>query len=199
MQQLLDESEAELGFCKPWMMQAGIKAHGMQVAAARQVVARAVAQHPGKQRLPVALLHDDLDAMVHSWLPAIYDQPECSGCGRRSAQLRKCSRCRVAACELRGTPAGAAAGQLAAAAAGVLAWLCINCSARWCHSLQLHVKAFLCAPAIPADCSRDCQASLALFGWRVAGAWLAAVVLFTLLGPLELAEVWLGPSASAQL
>ena len=48
VEQLLDESEAELAFCKPWMMQAGIRAHKMQVAAARQVVARAVAQHPGK-------------------------------------------------------------------------------------------------------------------------------------------------------
>lgn len=47
----------------------------------------------------MAVLQDELDAMVPAWLPAIYEQPECSGCGCRSVQLRKCSRCRVAACE----------------------------------------------------------------------------------------------------
>lgn len=38
-------------------------------------------------------------------------------------------------------------------------------------SLAATASEHLCMrPALPADCSRDCQASLALFGWRVVGS-----------------------------
>lgn len=99
VQQLIADSAAELEYCKPWLAKLGCRFHMRQLEYAQQIVERTAARLPGIDRLPAAITTGELGAMVQAWQEDLEQRPKCSGCGEQAADLRKCSRCRVAACE----------------------------------------------------------------------------------------------------
>lgn len=99
VRRLLQDAEAAAALCKPWLLKPGLDFLRSRFAEARQLVDLADTVSPGRDRKPA------LNGLLASgWEPVSLDAklPKCSGCGQPSLQLRKCSACKVVACEMGG-------------------------------------------------------------------------------------------------
>lgn len=104
VRRLLQDAKAAAALCKPWLAKPGLEFLRSQLAEAQQLVDLADTLSPGQDRKP------PITATAAGWEPMSRTAklPQCSGCGQTSLQLRKCSGCKVAACELGGWTAGRA-------------------------------------------------------------------------------------------
>lgn len=108
VRRLLGEGEAAIKLCKPWLPKPALQHLRGELAVLKELVSLSAMLHPRQDRQPALASAQELEAMdaasgAASGATPAYGNPAlptCSGCGQPSFSLRKCARCKTAACEL---------------------------------------------------------------------------------------------------